>query len=133
MDQAYAQLRRVLKDPIPPLGALHGNLPGLPPHFQPRPDDFARVADTVLVDLKKPVTIAGPAALVVIHGMPGTGKSVVAAAFARSTAARRSFPYGVFRLAAGEEADGLAIAPRLGAMWQYPTALSAPSSSDQRA
>jgi TIR domain len=77
MDEACAELHRVLSDPIPPLGALHGELPGLPPHFQPRPDDLAKLADIVLVDLTSPVSVTGPAALTVIHGMAGVGKSVI--------------------------------------------------------
>ena len=39
--------------------------PGLPPHFQPRPDDLARLSDIVLVDLTRPVSVTGSAAVVV--------------------------------------------------------------------
>jgi TIR domain/NB-ARC domain len=111
--RALVELRRVLRDPVPALGTVHGDVPALPPHFQPRPDQLSQVADALLIDLEKPVTITGPAAFVVLHGMGGIGKSVLAAAFARSTAARRSFPDGLFWTSVGESADAGLVARRL--------------------
>ena len=111
--RALAELNRVLRDPVPALGTVHGDLPALPPHFQPRPDQLSQVADALLIDLEKPVTVTGPAAFVVVHGMGGIGKSVLAAAFARSTAARRSFPDGLFWTSVGESPDAGLVARRL--------------------
>ena len=110
---ALAELNRVLRDPAPPLGSVHGDVPALPPHFQPRPDQLSQLAGALLVDLEKPVTITGPAAFVVLQGMGGIGKSVLAAAFTRSTAARRSFPDGLFWTSIGELPDADLVARRL--------------------
>jgi hypothetical protein len=111
--RALAELNRVLRDPAPLLGTVHSDVPKLPPHFQPRPDQLSQIADALLIDLQKPVTITGPAAFVVLHGMGGIGKSVLAATFARSTAARRSFPDGLFWTNVGELPDAGLVARRL--------------------
>ncbi len=112
-DDAFREMVRVLLEPIPPLGALLGGVPDVPPHFQPRPDDLTRLAVQVLIDEKKPVVLTGPQRATVLHGMGGTGKSVLAATFARSTSTRRSFGDGVFWLTAGDSVP-LAITAELG-------------------
>ncbi len=113
-EDAFKEILRVLTEPIPPLGALLGGVPDVPPHFQPRPDASSRLAEQLLIDEKKPVIITGPQRVTVMHGMGGTGKSVLAATFARSTSTRRSFSDGIYWLNADEKAPPLAIAAQLG-------------------
>lgn len=113
-DDAFRETLRVLTEPIPPLGALMGGVPDVPPHFQPRPDDLSRLATQLLVDEKRPVILTGPQRVTVLHGMGGTGKSVMAATFGRSTSTRRSFGDGIYWLNAGDNATPLAITAELG-------------------
>jgi hypothetical protein len=94
-DDALAEVLRVLRDPVPPLGALFGAVPAPPAHFQPRPDDLSRLAELVLYEVEHPVVLDTPLRTTVLHGMGGVGKSVVAAALARSTTTRRVFMDGV--------------------------------------
>jgi hypothetical protein len=101
---ALAELMRILDDPVPPLASLSG-VPAAPPHFQPRPDDLTRLAAAVLLDLRRPGVVADGARSTVLHGMAGVGKSVLAAAFARSTEVRRAFSDGVFWLRIGPRPD----------------------------
>ena len=49
-----------------------------------------------------------------MHGMGGTGKSVLAAAFARSTTTRRSFADGIVWLGASPETEPLDLLRRCG-------------------
>lgn len=113
-EDAFKETLGVLTDPIPPLGALLGGVPDVPPHFQPRPDASSRLAEQLLIDEKKPVTLTGPQRVTVMHGMGGTGKSVLASTFARSTSTRRSFSDGIYWLNADEKATPLAITAQLG-------------------
>jgi len=105
-------LLRVLREP-PPLGPLIGGVPDVPPHFQPRPDALSALASQLLVDERKPVTLTGPERVTVLHGMGGLGKSVITAAFARSTTTRRSFADGVLWLPCGEPTPPLALMAEL--------------------
>ena len=95
---AFDELARVLGEPLPPLGAFLTPIPALPPYFQPRTAEMSRLAELLLEDQDRPVTVTGPQRVLVLHGLPGMGKSVTAAAFARSTATRRSFADGVLWL-----------------------------------
>jgi hypothetical protein len=52
--------------------------------------------------------------VLILHGMGGAGKSVLASAFARATTTRRAFPDGVFWISASEGADPLWLVGRLG-------------------
>jgi hypothetical protein len=107
-EEGFADLLRILAEPAPPLGALHGGVPDVPPHFQPRPQVASDLSFTMLIDERAPVVLAGPDRVTLLHGMPGVGKSVLAAAFARATTTRRSFSGGVFWLTAGDAtADAL--------------------------
>ena len=99
-EEAFDEIMRVLGEPLPPLGAFLTPVPALPAFFQPRTDDMGRLAGLLLEDQARPVTVTGQDRVVVVHGLPGMGKSVLAAAFARSTGTRRSFPDGVLWLAA---------------------------------
>lgn len=100
-DADYADgLRKLLADlraPPPPLGPLHG-VPAPPPHFRPRGHELSELARLALADLREPRVLTATERTVVVHGMGGVGKSVLAAAFAGSTEARRAFPDGVFWL-----------------------------------
>lgn len=109
VEAGLRDLLRVLREPLPPLGPLLGGVPDVPPHFQPRPDALTALAARLLRDDLAPVTLSGPDRLCVLHGMGGLGKSVLAAAFARSTTTRRAFADGVLWLQAGPEATPLAL------------------------
>jgi WD40 repeat protein len=97
---AFDELVRVLGAPLPPLGPFLSSIPALPPHFQPRTAELSRLAELLLEDQDRPVTVTGSQRVLVLHGLPGMGKSVTAAAFARSTETRRSFRDGVLWLSA---------------------------------
>jgi hypothetical protein len=106
------QLALRLRDPLPPLGLLHG-VPALPPHFQPRGMDVSRLYEALLPDLQRPIVATPFERLVVLHGMGGVGKSVLASAFARSTETRLAFGEGICWLDASSESgllEGLARA-----------------------
>ncbi len=106
--EAFAELLRVLDDPVPTQGELRGEVPEQTPHFQPRSDALRNISEAVLIDLQ-PVEVAPNERLTVVHGMGGVGKSVLAAAFARFTSTRRAFSDGVYWIQVGEEADPLAV------------------------
>jgi WD40 repeat protein len=97
-----AKLVENLRRPPPPLGALIG-VPSLPAHFLGRPDLMRRVKDALLVDLQKPVVITAATSRVGVQGMGGIGKSVLAAALARDTGIRRSYPDGVIWASVGQQ------------------------------
>lgn len=103
VDESFAELVRVLADPILPLGELLGQVPELPSHFLPRVAAFSALARTVLEEVERPVVVKGPQRVTVVHGMPGVGKSVLAAAFARSILARRTFGGGILWVSAGPQ------------------------------
>jgi hypothetical protein len=124
------EIAGILRDPIPPLATISGDVSDLPPHFQPRPADLTAIAGEVFRDLKLPVTIAGSERVILMHGMGGVGKSVLAAAFARSTTTRRVFADGIVWLAAGPDTEPLDLARRFGqllagAPQNYPSVLEA--------
>ncbi len=119
-DAAFREMLRILTEPIPPLGALMGGVPDVPPHFQPMPDDLSRLSSQLLIDEKKPVTLVGPQRVTILHGMGGTGKSVLAATFARSTTTRRSFGDGIYWLTASDNATPLSITAELGRLLGNP-------------
>lgn len=116
LDEALDELLRILGDDIPQLGRLIGEVPDIPPHFQPRTRQMSRVAAEVMPGREDPVTVTGPERISVLHGMGGSGKSVLAAAFARSTATRQAFGDGVAWLAPDENMSPLALLRVLGGM-----------------
>lgn len=109
LDAAVKELLRVLSDEVPPLGRLLGEVPGIPPHYQPRTGATTRLAGEVMAGRNNPVTTTGSERITVLHGMGGSGKSVLAATFARSTATRQAFGDGIAWLApdADTRAEGL--------------------------
>jgi hypothetical protein len=94
-DAAIAEVLRILNEPVPPLAPLSGSIPAVPPHFQPRPDDLSQLARNILYEVEHPVVLDPPQRTTVLHGMGGVGKSVLAAALARTTSTRRVFGDGV--------------------------------------
>lgn len=103
-DDMLAELLRILGEPVAPLGALR-DVPSLPPHFLPRPEEMAPLVKTVLADVKKPTVITSAKQTTALQGMGGVGKSVLAAAFARTCETRRAFTDGVIWLTFGQQPD----------------------------
>jgi hypothetical protein len=104
-DDALAEILRILREPVPGLGAC--NAPALPPHFLPRRDHILRLQDSVMADVQRPTVITSAGQVAALQGMGGIGKSVLAAAFTRTIAARRAFADGIFWLSVGQQATGL--------------------------
>lgn len=109
LDTAVNELLRLLADEVPPLGRLLGEMPDIPPHYQPRVSTTTCLAAEVMRGRNNPVTITGAQRITVLHGMGGSGKSVLAAALARSTATRQAFGDGIVWLTPDADAhpDGL--------------------------
>jgi WD40 repeat protein len=99
-----AELRRIVQEPIPPLGRVDG-ADRLPEHFMQRPAELERIGNAVLADLRRPVVLMGRGATTALLGLGGLGKSVLAAAFARSCEARRAFGDGIIWIRLGQEPD----------------------------
>jgi len=102
---ALAEIVRILRQPVPKLGACCA--PALPPHLLPRRDYILRLQDSVLADVQRPTVITSSGQVGALQGMGGIGKSVLAAAFARTVTVRRVFADGIIWLSAGQEATGL--------------------------
>ena len=100
LEESLAEIARVLRDPIPPLGMIAGNLPDLPPHFQPRTAEMSTITQEVFRGITDQAVVTGRSRAVLLHGMGGIGKSVLAAAFARVVTTRRVFHDGVIWLSA---------------------------------
>jgi hypothetical protein len=84
------------------LGKLH-NVPELPPHFLPRPQQVQGLKEAVLAGTNSPVGITGTA-WVGVQGMGGIGKSVLAAALVRQDPeVQQAFPNGVFWVTVGQD------------------------------
>ena len=105
-EEALSELVRILKMPIPPLGVLH-SVNALPPHFLPRPEVISRIKENVLADVSRPCVITSAKQTAALQGMGGIGKSVIAAAFARSCDTRRTFGDGIIWLEFGRHAHPL--------------------------
>jgi len=80
----------------------------LPDHLVLREDAHARLKAAVLADLLGPEVQVSRRRITSIWGMSGVGKSVLAAAFARSCAVRRAFPDGVACIRLGPSAGVMA-------------------------
>jgi WD40 repeat protein len=108
--QAFEELLRLLREPVPPLGPLRAT-PALPPHFLPRRDDISRLQQDLFADIERPNASAQP--IVVLQGMGGVGKSVLAAAFARAVNTRRACGDGILWLTVGQDPGPAGILPHL--------------------
>jgi hypothetical protein len=103
--RALNELCDKLGEPVPPLGPLRTAVPAPPPHFDARREELAAIADLVLADVRRPIVVTAARQVTALHGMGGTGKSVLAAAFARSADARRAFSDGIAWLPIGRHPD----------------------------
>lgn len=95
-------LVRQLSEPLPPVGKLVA-VPELPPGYRAQPDRLRVLHDMLLVDLRKPVVVTGPAARVGMQGMGGIGKSVLANALAHHPEVQRAFRDNIFWVCLGGE------------------------------
>jgi hypothetical protein len=73
-----------------------------------------RLSSLVLADLERPVVITSAKQTTAMQGMGGIGKSVLAAAFARSTKVRRAFGDGIVWIRVGLGAEPLSCIRQLG-------------------
>ena len=102
-EEALSELLDKLAQPVPPLGPLRTAMPALPPHFEPRREELESLAASVSADVRRPVVVTSARQTSAIQGMGGVGKSVLAAALARSAETRRAFGDGVMWLTLGRE------------------------------
>jgi WD40 repeat protein len=112
--EALADLLAVLSSPVAPLGPLCNLVPSLPPHFLPPRAALHRLSEAVLADVHRPTVTTSASQVVGLQGMGGIGKSVVAAAFARSTETRRAFPDGIVWVSVGQHPDALGLMQQVG-------------------
>jgi hypothetical protein len=115
-DAGLRQLLRYLADPVPPLARIV-NVPALPPHFVPRTSWVERLAGFVLTDVRGPTAVVAARQTSALQGMGGIGKSVLAAALARSIECRRAFGDGIVWITVGQTADLLANMRAVGALF----------------
>lgn len=105
-----------------PKGRLLHNVPALPPHYLPRPDDLKAVK-ALLLGERGAVAVSGVQRAGAVQGMGGVGKSVLAAAVAREGAVQERFPDGVFWVVLGQDPSRLlqtltTLIEMLGGDWQ---------------
>jgi hypothetical protein len=112
--KALLELLRLFGKPVSRLGALFNLIPSLPPHFLPRREDLDDLARLALADVQRPVVITSGKQTTALQGMGGIGKSVLAAAFARSAQTRRAFNDGIVWLKAGLGSDPLSCVRQAG-------------------
>lgn len=102
-DKSLNALLADLREPVPPPALLHDVDP-LPPFYLARPAPLAELSDALTADAPE-AAAAARSPVMVLHGMPGCGKSSMAAALARSCPVRRRFPGGVFWFPLGQERE----------------------------
>jgi WD40 repeat protein len=113
-ERALDELERIVREPVVPLGPIRAT-PALPLSFLPRHDTMKAMRQTLYRDIERPKPVASAAEqTLVLHGMGGSGKSVLAAAFARSIETRRAANDGIIWLEASREAKP---ADRLANLW----------------
>jgi WD40 repeat protein len=102
-NQALDELERIVREPVAPFGPVRAT-PALPPGFLPRRDAMNAMWEVLYADIERPKLVASAAEqTLVLHGMGGSGKSVLAAAFARSIDTRRAANDGIVWLKAGRD------------------------------
>jgi len=115
---ALDELVRIVREPVAAFGPLRAT-PALPLSFLPRRAPLHAMRQALYADLDRPRPAASNAQqTLVLYGMGGSGKSVLAAAFARSMDTRRAASDGIGWLKAGRDttpADRLANLRLLGA------------------
>jgi WD40 repeat protein len=107
--KSMAELIRLLREPPAPVAPLLQVLE-LPFHFVPQERLHAQISDYLLKDIQQPSTVQESDRLVGIYGLPGVGKSVAAAAVARSTVIRRAFEHGIIWIPVGSAATAQEVA-----------------------
>jgi hypothetical protein len=105
---------------VPPLGPELNVVPEAPAHFQPRVDELTALADCALIDTRHPLDTKPEQRITVVHGVPGCGKSALAAMFARSSEVRRAFAGGVAWIHAGKDATARSVVHALCAALHVP-------------
>lgn len=78
------------------------NVPEFPPYFLPRPSALVAMKQLFLAPEKQATRNAGKSHPVVLYGMGGIGKSVMAAALARDEQVRQAFSDGLLWITLGE-------------------------------
>jgi NB-ARC domain/TIR domain len=115
-EEAVAGLERILREPVPEPGPLRTTPPLLPLSFLPRVAALDAIQERVLADIEHPVTVPPNRRITSLVGMPGAGKSVLAAAFARATATRLAFARdGIVWLSVGQHPTPGLVVRLLGA------------------
>ena len=87
--RAWAEIDRVLAEPLPQLAALDG-VPRIPPRFQP-PPEIEALTGLLLGEQQRVENPRADDQVVAVAGLAGSGKSVLATALARLTPVRRAF------------------------------------------
>ena len=114
-EEALDELVAIIRQPVPTLASYDGT-PVLLPHFLSRPHDLDRLKDTVLADVRRPTVITSAKQTAALQGMGGIGKSVLAAAFARSVSSRRAMKDGILWLTVGHGATKLTLLANINAV-----------------
>jgi hypothetical protein len=112
-NRTLLELVRILNQPVADPGTLFGFQP-LPPYYQHRKKEIAELGRIILEDTQSPVIITAHKKTSMIHGMGGSGKTVLASAFAQTIDVRRSFGDGVFWFTLGKKADIISILKEIG-------------------
>jgi hypothetical protein len=97
-DAAFRKLMDALTQPVAKMGEFLTSLPALPPNFLPQEGDLAHLKARVLKDVFEPVLVSPSQRITVVPAVPGSGKTTLATAFARSAEVRRAFPDGILWL-----------------------------------
>ena len=101
-DDGLAEILRVLAEPAPPLAALHGGVPDVPPHLQPRPAATAALASNPAARQPHPGRARpAPNASPCCTGWVGWASPCSPRRSPARRRPRRSFGDGVFWLSAG--------------------------------
>ena len=112
VDAVAAELARLLAEPPQALGPCF-NVPRRAPHARDRPELLSHLSSALLPDRMRPEDANRAPRMAALYGVPGVGKSTLAAAFASATRTRRVFSDGVAWLAAGSGFPVLAAAREL--------------------
>lgn len=100
-NEALEELLRILAEPLPKLGSFLTSIPLLPPNYLPREEYLNQLKELIMADIQRPVVITSTKQITTLQGMGGIGKSVLAAAFSRTTEIRRAFNDGILWVTVG--------------------------------
>ncbi|MDF0676034.1 MAG: NB-ARC domain-containing protein [Nitrospira sp.] len=104
-DDRISELLRILAVPVKEPGPFRRAVPALPPHYVLPESELSALRARLLEDVCEPTVVRAERQIVCVTGMPGIGKSSLAAAAARMTDVRRAFQNGVVWLSVGRPAD----------------------------